>query len=75
MESIKMQREIINNEIATAEQSILTLKDFIKESKSKLKKLDKFEKEFNAIFGIEVPENVTEEPDELPGQTVMEFAA
>ena len=76
MLSITEQRKELEQQMNTAERLITEQKEYIKNVKAKMRKLDKVEKELTSIFGVEeTPSNVVTGEfrcEELPGQMEME---
>jgi predicted nucleic acid-binding Zn-ribbon protein len=75
--NLQEEKKNLEEQITTAEQTIESCKENIKDARAKLRKLEKLEKEFEAIFGSS--EKIAQEDEndegELPGQTEMNIAS
>jgi predicted nucleic acid-binding Zn-ribbon protein len=75
--NLQEEKKNLEEQITTAEQTIESCKENIKDARAKLRKLEKLEKEFEAIFGSseEIAQEDENDEGELPGQTEMNIAS
>jgi predicted nucleic acid-binding Zn-ribbon protein len=75
--NLQEEKKNLEEQITTAEQTIESCKENIKDARAKLRKLEKLEKEFEAIFGSseEIAQEDENDEGELPGQTEMSIAS